>query len=185
MARWILLNGDGTVAHQLVSAVHPCDPPEPDANPPFDWLRSRVVEVDRFGDLETERWTGAGWEPVVAAIEARLLAEVDAERFARCAPFLPAHSVLAAAYLRKSLEVRAYTAELGAHNPTDYPWLAGEAARSGLTLAEVVERVTAAIAADETAMREIDAIAVAAKMAIRAAATISAKRAAAVVDWGA
>lgn len=177
---WALLNGDGACVAQLIlpDGVEPSEAYNPLV------ATTTAIETGRQGDLRFENWEAGAWVPNLTAWSDRLLAEVDAGRRAAGEALMSAGRTVHYAYAEKAAELRLWDAAAPEdRNPMDYPWFASEAAELGETLAVVAERVRAAKAQSDAALRVIEAKAQAAKAAIRSATTLENMQAAATVNW--
>lgn len=154
---------------------------------------TRQALTPRLGDLRTEAWDweAGAWSCCLEALRDRLCAAIDAERKRRGNALLTPGQSVNLGYARKGAEATDYfslssgalAALDGPARTARWPWLAAEVTAGGGTLAEVAARVRDSMNSSEATIRTIDARAVVAKRAVRAAVTETAIRAAAAVDW--
>lgn len=184
---WVILDGKGGM-QQVLLPHHPCDPPSEDAAPAYDVERSAVVEMQRAGDLAIEDPQPDGtWSLDLERYRARLLATVDSERASRVA----GDARKLHAYARKGAEANelltlspaALAALSSADQAERFPWLSAEADARGEAIDVTAARVRDAMLASEATARRNEALAVAAKEAVRLAGNRQAADAAAVIDW--
>lgn len=172
---WALVDSDGKVVQQI---AHP-DNPVSGKSPQISW-DGKVREIDRPGDLETERLGKSGWEAVPERVEAQQLRVLDSERQQAAAKALHPHRAIAVAHDRKAEEARSWlllTDEQRAAADLDllFPWLLAEAgerkAMDDLARTILTNRNKA-----DAQLRAIDAAAVDAKRRLRDAETAVGKR---------
>lgn len=129
---------------------------------------------------------------VLVAVETGLLAEVDRRREALRSAVMTQGVGQSYAYAQKASEVYDYRNIVGTllaaltmpQKTARYPFAMAEATATGDTLAVVIARFEAGMATSRSRIAHVEAVATKAKRAIRAAATVAAKRAAyAAIDW--
>lgn len=120
----------------------------------------------------------------IGALEAELLARIDAEAEGVRGLFVTNTASQAGVYLVKEAEAKAFVADSGL-DEAETPNLTREAARTGQSRMQVAMAILAKAAEWREISAVIEDIRLGAKDAVRAAATAPAKRAAAVVDWSA
>lgn len=150
-----------------------------------------VYATDRLGNPETERFDveQEAWVPDVDAVRARALAEIDRQREAAQASVLTPGAAKSMIYAQKVREVanwrRMDPEERGWAVPaTSFPAASAEAEATGEDLEVVMNRIGAAADAATCFVYRIEALAVTAKAAVRAAASVEEIATAADVDWG-
>ena len=137
-------------------------------------------------------FTGGAFVEATARIRPLLLAGIDAENERRQMAMLTAGGAKKWVYAAKAAEVHDYRNVIGAALATltaaektaRFPFASAEAADSGDSLATVIARYEAGIAASRATVAQIEAIAQRAKRGVRAAATAAAMRSAATISWG-
>lgn len=151
----------------------------------------KVYTTDRLGNPEFEQFDieQQAWVPDLGAARRRAIAAIDQCREERQATVLTPGAAKSMIYAQKVREVanwRAMDPETRAWvDPAQtFPAAAAEAAASGEDLDTVMNRIAAAADAATAHVYRIEALAVTAKAAVRAAGTADEVAAAAEVDWG-
>jgi hypothetical protein len=165
MTVWLLLQSDGSVFSQVISELHPCDPPEEGATAPYAWPRDRVVIADRPGKTAIESWNQAKgkWELNAEMVEVQALAEIDSIRAAA----MKVEAWRSHVYQKKLDQARMYLASTATIE--NLPWIAAEAEATGKTPGQLARSIIqAADEADRIAAR-LEASFIAAKESVRAA----------------
>lgn len=143
----------------------------------------RVSSLDGYGE---DAWEVVGevaeadlLAEELAALDAALLARIEAEAGAFRSRFITVSPGKELTYIRKELDARDCLA--GGAGP--WPMLAQEAAVRGVTVEALAATIAAMADAWQVIGGAIEAATVGAKTAVLAAGTAEEKRAAAVVDW--
>lgn len=154
---------------------------------------TRWALTPRTGDLRTETWDWelSAWACNLDGLRDKLCAAIDVERRRRGNALLTQGQSVNLGYARKGAETTDYfgmssdalAALDSAARAARWPWLCAEVTAGGGTLAEVAARVRDSMDSSEATIRTIDARAVVAKRAVRAAMTEAAIRAAADINW--
>ena len=152
-----------------------------------------LVWPDGYDPAEIEPLPAGHYDQTdLADAQAALIARVDARREAMRAAVMTPGAGQSYAYAQKAAEVadhrRIDVANLAALDAAAltwrFPFAMAEAAASGDDLATVIDRFDAGMALSRSEIARVEAVACAAKRAIRAAVTIADKQAAfAAIDW--
>lgn len=161
--------------------------------------KSSVADPPGYSDI-THRWDATTKQMVadVSRADGPVCSPIDAERAVRRMPYLTMIQGQEFIYAMKALEVSNWYSLGGsvaailtavgllstAQKNARFRFALKEAAVTGDTLQTVIARFEAGAAAALDPLADIDARAVTAKRAVRAASTMQAKQAAANVSWG-
>lgn len=186
MTAWILSNGAGEFRQVITDGAHPGDAGE-------DMTGRTATEMDRPGSLhlETPNLETGTWIDDVAAIKAMLIARIDADREALQKTLITRGTAKAVVYAQKASELANYqilgSAAVAAmtveQRAAMFPAATAETIVTGETLADVLARIQAGVTASGSEMYRVEAIAQAAKIAVRAAVDKEAAYSAADFEW--
>jgi hypothetical protein len=152
----------------------------------------QVIEAARRGDLQVETIAEDGtWTCDVDAVRGRAMDVIDQEREQRQQVVLTAGTAKAIVYAQKGREVDRYARmareDVESLSPSQswerFPAAMAELEEGGGTLIEILDRFTAGAARANAVVFQIEAVATAAKRAIRSAVTPESIKAAANVTW--
>jgi len=153
----------------------------------------RWALTPRMGDLVAEAWDweAGAWACDLGALRDTLTAAIDAERRRRGGALLTPGQAVNLGYARKGAEACDYfrmaepdlAAMDEAARRARWPWLYALVDEGAGTLASVAGEVRDSMSQSEAQIRAIDAKAVVAKQAVRAAETEAGIRAAADINW--
>lgn len=161
----------------------------------WDWNpdRHKATRVSGVPNPVLQTWSGsaAAWIDDVAKMRDVLLAKVDQDREAARRPAMTQLLGQSFVYAEKAREVHDYENVVGTllatltmpQRAARFPFATAEAEATGDSLATVIARFKAGIAASRATIARADALATKAKRAIRAATTPTQMQSAATVAW--
>lgn len=151
-----------------------------------------VIETTRCGNLRYETIDSDGtWHDRIDVLRVDAIAKIDQEREGAQQALMTAGSAKAMVYAQKSreadrylsLDAPAFAALSGSQRWARFPAAMAETEQTGAALGTVLDGIVEAASYTNTILYRIDAMAVAAKQAVRAAETRAEIDAAATIVW--